>query len=266
MNGWHRFTKKSFVILLMISAVSGSAVSVARGATGSEVQPQRAPLRRVASGLTSADILAELLQHNRLRDTELSRYSTVRTYQVTNDSGKVYATEVVRVRYLAPDHMHFSIASAQGSWLVRDLVLRRLIETEAKASAEIAHRKTSLKPANYFFHLLGEQDVGAYPCYVVQAVPKRADKHLFDGKLWIDTKDYGVVRIAGQPAGRLSFWIESAQFVRQYQRLGRFWFPWKDESVVHMRFAGTKILTIVHGQYSVNGRAESRLQATVASN
>jgi hypothetical protein len=266
MNRPHGFPTKSFVVFLMVLTISGAAFSAGRTAMGANVQPATSPLRAATPELTGADIFAELLKHNRLRAVHLARYSTVRTYQVMSNHGKVYATEVVRMRYLAPDHLHFSIASAEGSWLVRDLVVKRLIESEAKASAGKARRNTSLRPANYSFELLGEQNVGAYPCYVVQALPRRPDKHLFKGKVWIDTTDYGVVRISGQPAAKLSFWIESAHFVRQYQRIGRFWLPWKDESTVRMRFAGTKILTVVHRQYTVNGRAASGLQAAVMPN
>ena len=258
MNSWH---SKTFVMLVIILIVSRAALSDGRPVTSIEVQPERSPLRPVSPELTGAYILSEVLAHNRLRDTELAGYSTLRTYQVMSDRGKVYASEVVRMRYHAPDHLHFFITSAHGSRLVRDLVLKRLIESEVKASAGKARRNTSLRPANYSFQLLGEQNVGAYNCYVVQATPKRADKHLFKGKIWIDTEGYGVVRISGQPAGKLSFWIESAHFVRQYQEIGGFWLPWKDESTVHVRFAGTKILTIVHRQYIVNGRAASSFHA-----
>jgi hypothetical protein len=49
-------------------------------------------------------------------------------------------------------------------------------------------------------------------------MPKRPDKYLFEGKVWIDSQDYAIVRIAGHPAKKLSFWIERADFVRQYQK------------------------------------------------
>jgi hypothetical protein len=261
MNSWHRFAGKAFVMLVIILTMSHPAFSVRRPVTSIEFGPERSPIRPASPELTGAYILAELLAHNRLRDKQLAGYSTVRTYQVMSDRGKLYASEVVRMHYHAPDHMRFSIASAQGLLLVRDLVLKRLMESEVKASAGKARRNTSLRPANYSFQLLGEQNVGAYNCYVVQATPRRADKHLFKGKVWIDTEGYGVVRISGQPAGKLSFWIESAHFVRQYQEIDGFWLPWKDESTVHVRFAGTKILTIVHRQYIVNGRAASALHA-----
>jgi hypothetical protein len=75
-------------------------------------------------------------------------------------------------------------------------------------------------------------------CFVAQAVPKRKDKYLFEGKLWIDVDDYAVVRIVGHPAKKLSFWIERADFVRQYQKIEGFWLP---EKIRHLSRCGSMV-------------------------
>jgi hypothetical protein len=64
--------------------------------------------------------------------------------------------------------------------------------------------------------------------------------------------DYSVVRIEGHPAKKLSFWIERADFVRQYQKIDGFWLPQKDQTLVQVRLYGKKILTIDHQDYVVN--------------
>ena len=111
----------------------------------------------------------------------------------------VYAREVVRMYYQAPDHKSFRTMSEEGSGLVRDLVLKRLIESESETSSGRAHHDSAIKSANYEFKLLGEQDIGPYHCLVAEAVPKRKDKYLFAGRVWIDAEDYAIVRIAGRP-------------------------------------------------------------------
>ena len=97
---------------------------------------------------------------------------------------------------------------------------------------------------------------GLYHCIVARAIPKRSDKYLFEGKVWIDTHDYAVVRIAGHPAKKLSFWIEQADFVREYQKIDGFWLSKKDETFVKVRMYGQKVLTIDHSNYSVTGARE----------
>ena len=231
-----------------------------------EVTETLSPLRAPFQSITGDELFDRLVEHNRLRDIRLQRYSAVRTYDVASDKGKIYAEEVVRVEYQAPDHKTFVTDSEKGSVLVRDLVLKRLIESESETSRGHAHHDSSIKPANYEFTLLGEQDVGPYHCLVVHAIPRRQDKYLFEGKVWIDTGDYAIVRIAGHPAKSLSFWITRADFVRQYQRIGGFWLPAKDETLVHVRLYGKKILTIDHRGYAINGGTGGSTQDLTTQN
>jgi MucB/RseB N-terminal domain len=202
----------------------------------------------------SADeIFTELVKQNELRSARLQEYSAVRTYAVTNPEGKVYAREIVRMKYVAPDKKTFLKTSDEGSHLVRHMVLNRLIESETSVAAGKEHRDSSIIPANYTFTVLGQEQVGDHHCYVVEVIPKRRDMYLFEGKLWIDSREFAIVRIAGHPAKKLSFWITRADFVREYEKVGDFWLPAKDETFVDVKLYGKRILTIEHRIDTVNG-------------
>jgi outer membrane lipoprotein-sorting protein len=232
----------------------GLATGTTLGADGTtpSLAETISPLQAGFQGMTGGELFAKLLEHNQIRDLRLRQYSVVRTYEVSSDKGKVYARQVVSVHYQAPDRKSFHTESEEGSRLVRDMVLKRLIESESETSSGRAHHDSAIKPANYEFSLLGEQDVGPYHCLVAEATPTRKDKYLFKGRVWINAEDYAIVRIAGQPAKSLSFWITRADFVRQYEKIGDFWLPAQDETLVHMRLTGKKILSIQHRDYVVN--------------
>ncbi len=234
-------------ILAAVCLATG-AIAAERPAAGQTLSP----LEATSPPVTGDELFAKLLEHNRTRDLGLQQYSATRTYIVSNDKGKVYAEETVRVAYQAPDHKTFVTESEEGSKLVRDMVLKRLLESESETSSGHAHRDSSIKPVNYEFRLIGEQDVGPHHCLVAEAIPRRRDKYLFEGRVWIDARDYAIVRIAGQPAKSLSFWITRVDFVRQYQKLGDFWLPAEDDTTVHVRLYGKKILTIDHRDYVIN--------------
>src|SRR5713226_8966977 len=240
-------------VLLVVLAMGLTTVAglAADEPTAGEVPETLYPLEPPFRGMTGDELFSKLLEHNRLRDTRLEQYSAVRTYAVTNDKGKVYAEEVIRVDYRPPNHKTFVTDSEKGSRLVRNMVLKRLIESESETSSGRAHRDSSIKPANYEFNLMGEQDVGPYHCLVAEVIPKRRDKYLFEGNVWIDAQDYAIVRIAGHPAKSLSFWIKRADFVRQYQKIGEFWLPAKDLTLVEVKLYGKKILTIEHRDYVI---------------
>jgi hypothetical protein len=149
---------------------------------------------------------------------------------------------------------------------VRRLALNPLIASEIEAASGKQHHDSAITPANYTFELLGEQQVGPYHCIVARATPRRADKYLFEGKVWIDTEDYAVVRIAGHPAKKLSFWIERADFVREYQRIDGFWLSKKDVTFVKVRMYGQKVLTINHQNYAVTGARDTGASIQNAEN
>ena len=53
-------------------------------------------------------------------------------------------------------------------------------------------------------------------------VPKRSDKYLFRGRVWVDAEDFAVARVEGQPAKSPSFWTRSVHFAQQYHKSGIF--------------------------------------------
>jgi len=177
----------------------------------------------------------------------------MRNYELKDPEGEVRAQQNVAVHFTAPDSKEFRTTSEKGSSVIRKMVFKRLMESEAEAAAGQQHRDSSIKPTNYTFHLVGEQDLGPYHCIVVEAIPRRQDKYLFEGKIWIDAQDFAIVRIAGHPARKLSFWINRVDFVRQYQKIGGFWLPYKDETFVDVKLYGKKIFSIDHHDYRING-------------
>lgn len=194
------------------------------------------------------------MDHNRMRSDALLEYSAMRDYRVSDPSGKMHAEEEGRMEFHAPDMKTFTVTSEQGSGIVRRLALNRLISNEIKAARGKDRHDSAISPANYRLEYVGEQEVRGHLCYVLRAIPKRVDKYLFEGRVWIDTQDFAVVRIEGHPAAHLSFWINRAEFVRDYEKVAGFWLPYKDETTVHVRLYGEKVLTIDHRDYTVKAK------------
>ena len=248
---------------LSVFFVGAGFVGMTTSAAGANAQPREVdltgPLGALRPGITVNQIFSELLARDQLQSEALLEYTVRRTYQVTDLNGKVHAEKIGHMAYRAPDEKTFVGTSERGSRLIRHFVLNPLIASDIEVASGKQRHDRSISPANYTLQLLGEQQVGPYRCFVAQATPKRREKHLFEGKVWIDVRDYAVVRIEGHPAKKLSFWIKRADFVRQYQKIGGFcfpqggfWLPQKDETFVQVRVCGMKVLTINHPDYSMN--------------
>ena len=231
--------------------------------SGESLPNLEAPVEPLRPKVTENLVLTELAAHNEQRRSALHNYNVLRTYQVSDLKGKVHAEEVGRMEFLAPDKKTFTVTSESGSGLVRNMALNPLIKSEIETATGREHHDSAISADNYSLNLLGEQQVGPYRCFVAEVQPKRKDKYLFEGKLWIDVEDYSVVRIEGHPARKLSFWIQRADFVRQYQKIDGFWFPQKDQTLVQVRLYGKKVLTIDHRDYVVNAGQSKDARATV---
>lgn len=253
--------KGNFCVVATLVAMTLSAIGAIAQLTQESERDLTSPLQALRSDVSENEIFSELLAYNELRSAALLGYTVLRTYQVVDLKGKVHAQEIGRMEYRAPDKKTFVVTSESGSVLVRHLALNPLIASEIEAAAGKEHHDSAIVPANYSLKLMGEQQVGPYHCFVTHAIPKRKDKYLFEGTVWIDDQDYAVVRIDGHPAKKLSFWIERADFIRRYQKIGSFWLPQRDETFVQVRLYGKKVLTIGHQDYVLNPSLDKQKSA-----
>ncbi len=243
----------AFVALaLLLNVWMMAPVAVSQSFVSETAKGEASADAATVGGLTGDEVVARMIERNRLRNEHLQRYSAVRRYEIRNPDGRVSAETVVRVDYQAPGTKTFQKVSEEGSWVVRRLVFDRLLESEEETSSGPERRDSAISENNYAFTIIGEENLAGRRCFIVEAKPKRTDKYLFEGKLWIDAQDFGIAKISGHPAAKLSFWINRAEFVRQFQRIDGFWLPCLDETIVDIRVHGRREFRIEHEQYVIN--------------
>ncbi len=201
--------------------------------------------------LTGDLVIAKLLERNRLREARLRQYSVPSTYRIKDGKGVVSAEVKVMLQYRAPDTKEFTIVSETGSAMIRNRVFKPLMQIEIETAAGRSRYDSSITSDNYSFTLLGEENLDMGRCFVVQATAKRADKYLFNGKIWVHAAEFALLQIAGRPAKNPSFWIKRVDFVRRYQKLKEFWLPLNNESITYVRIFGKQILTIDYDDYEI---------------
>ena len=100
--------------------------------------------------------------------------------------------------------------------------------------------------------MAGTECVRDRPAYVITIEPKTPNKYLARGRIWVDAREYAIVRVEGTPAKNPSFWIKSVHFVHDYDKCGSFWFPVSDRSVTDARIFGATEMTIEYFDYTPN--------------
>lgn len=256
---WNRLP---LLILLAASLPANGAVPPGRVKPEDEAPPLAGltakPEDSEAAEARGSELFAKLVERNDDRARRLERYTGTREYELRNDKDQLAAREVVRMEFRAPDSKSFKTISAEGSSWIRRFVFRGLISSETEAASGREHRDSSITQPNYSFRYLGEEALDGRPCYVVYATPKRVDKYLFEGTVWIDSQDYAVAKIDGHPAKNPSFWIKRVNWVRRYGKVGDFWLPQKDVTYTDVRIFGRKKLVISYQDYVVNSGQSER--------
>lgn len=207
-------------------------------------------LAQTNSAPDAATIVAHLGQSEARRNQQLAAYTSLREYHLisTGFFGQREADMTVHVT----SHFgvkHFTIVSSSGSHFIIEHVFHKLLETEQETSGH--PERVALNESNYNFELLGNDDVSGRPAYVLQVTPKKNEKYLYRGKIWVDAADYAVTRIQAEPAKRPSFWIGSAMISHRYEKVGEFWLPVEDNSQSDIRWGGHADLSIHYGQYNI---------------
>jgi len=221
-------------------------VLLASSAAGQAITPQPA-----VGNITAKEIVAKMTENNRIRREQLKSYVGQREYHLlyTGFPGRREAGLVVEARYRAPDSKEFTVISQSGSQWMVNKVLKKLLETEKEAADPKSQASTALTEENYKFELLGKEDVGERPAYILQVEPKTASKLLYRGKIWVDATDFAVSQIEAEPAKRPSIWISKTLVHHTYQKIGEFWLPAQNESTTDVRMGGHATLSIHYTDY-----------------
>jgi outer membrane lipoprotein-sorting protein len=204
------------------------------------------------------EIVTQMEQRNQQRAESLKKYSSIRLYHVeySGFGGHKEAEMQVKATFESPDRKDFQITSESGSKMLLGRVLHRLLQSEKEATNAENHRLTSLTTENYEFALAGQEQLEEGPAYVLQVVPKRNDKYLYRGKIWVDEREFAVVRIEAEPAKNPSFWTRQTSIEHRYKKVGEFWLPEHNQSISATRFGGKSVLTIEYQDYEVNEKRE----------
>jgi len=195
-----------------------------------------------ATSLSADEVMAKVFERDSQREALSAGYSGSRKYALYNHRMNKRAELVASVVCDADGTKRFQVVSEEGWAAANKHVLRKMLDSESETSQPNTRPKTRMVPANYEFHLVGSEYLQGRPAYVIDAVPRRSDKYLFRGRVWVDVEDFAVARVEGQPAKSPSFWTRSVHFVQQYQKTGYFWFPLETTSFTEaVIFDGTDV-------------------------
>jgi hypothetical protein len=183
------------------------------------------------------NLILQRLEDIQHQDPAQSRpYEVTREYKVFRGYDSQPTSEIMaQIDFVPPDKRTYKIIQARGNSLgekiVREILDRETESTKKEHSSEISR-------ANYDFVFLRRQNFGVVPEYVLAIFPKRKDKYLLRGQIWVDASTFRIRRIEGVPAKSPSFWIKNIHITLQFAQLGGMWVPVTFDSIATVRLLG----------------------------
>lgn len=233
-------------VAVVLSVVSAPYVGLAQQLVDSRPPAPSAPL-------ALEQILTNLEQRNAQRAAALEQFEGKRIYRMEYRGfpSDKDAEMVVKVSFHAPNVKEFTVVSQTGSKFVIDHVFKKLLEGEQEAAKGENRKDTALTRQNYDFELAGYDTTPEGGQYVLRLLPKTKNKFLYRGKIWVDAKDFAVVRIEGEPGKNPSFWIKKTGIAHKYTKVDGFWLPAENHTESFIRLGGKATLSIEYQDYKI---------------
>jgi hypothetical protein len=200
---------------------------------------------------TDLNLILQRMEDILHRDPAQSQpYEVTREYKVFRGDNTQSTSEVLaQIDFLPPDVKTYKVLQARGN-SSGERIVRAILDGETESSHQKHSREISR--ANYDFVLLRRQDFGVVPEYVLGIFPKRKEKYLLLGQIWVDASTFRIRRIEGVPARSPSFWLKDIHITLQFAQLGDMWIPVTFDGIATVRFLGQYTLAGLNTRSSLS--------------
>jgi len=190
---------------------------------------------------TLETILVRMTQARAANQASFRSYVVTRNYMLFGkDRNKSKSEVTAEVTFVPPNSKQFSIQQSSDSGLGERLV-RQMLEGETEIVED--YGASDMSTANYDFRFVGEETVNNRRCYVLELLPKRKQKTLLRGNVWVDADSYLLHRLEGEPAKSPSWWLRNVHIAFFYGGVEGMWLQTGSEFTTTVRIFGQHTMT-----------------------
>lgn len=236
----------AFVISAIFVLIANSSVAVAVQNPGATVQQ-----------IDNATVIQNIDAAVKWRVDHIAGYTDTETYKVFRggDEKNPTAEMIVRTTYRPESGKDYQVLSHSGSSLIYKLLLQPMLDSEHAINLPSKVGASYLTSANYEMQLKpgGPVQQDGRQCWAVAVSPRRKAPNLIIGTIWVDVKDFTIVRLEGVTSKSASFVASPARVMRQYTGISGF------AQATHARaesdsFFGKVVVTVDYEGYQIQTR------------
>lgn len=197
-------------------------------------------------------VLARMTEARAVNQSRLRPYVVTRSYVLVGKDEDNKKSEVTaEVSFVPPSSKKYSITQTEGSSL-GERIVRRMLDGETQIVKD--YGATDFTTANYDFRMVGEEELDGNSCYVIELSPKRRDKTLLRGNIWIDSGTYRIRRMEAEPAKSPSWWLRDVRVAFSYGNVDGMWLQTSSEFTTSVRIFGRHTMTSHDVKYEPGDR------------
>jgi hypothetical protein len=205
------------------------------------------------------EMLSRMVANREWQDNTLRGYHAHRRFHASNPRFNMDSTLDVLTTFRWPHTLQSTVLRHEGSDFIREHVFEKILQAETDLAE---NDEADIIPKNYDFAFAGREDCQGRPCWRLNIKPKRKDKYLLDGDIWVDMADYAISRVHGFPSKHVSIWVSRVEVDRRLCRIDGVWLTDRIESSSNIHLAGDVRLQIDYTYENVkveNGAAPKNL-------
>jgi hypothetical protein len=193
----------------------------------------------------------------------LSRVNRIAGYTVTEhyavyrgaDETHSVAEMTVKTTYRRETGKSYEVVSQGGSAIIRRLGLDPILDSEKDINRPENVEHSWISSENYDMTLKpGTQIQDGRECLVLAINPKRKAPNLIVGTLWVDAKDYTIVRLEGVASKAPSVFAGTTHMMRQYEQVEGFAMATHARAESSTFLYGKTVVTIDYTGYDIQVR------------
>ncbi|HMD99449.1 MAG TPA: outer membrane lipoprotein-sorting protein [Terriglobia bacterium] len=217
-------------------AASGSAGEPKQNSNGMCAPGAHAAPTALAMETTVACMSQAAVQNQ----THVRSYTVTREYELFGQKrDKARSRVIADVTFRPPDSKNYRIQATEGS-VIGEKIVRLVLEREAALAKNGG--ASDISRDNYDFQFVREEAASGRRCYVLQLLPKRKDKNLLHGTIWVDAETYLIRRTEGEPQKSPSWWLRDLHIAFVYAQVGEMWLPTSSEFTAKVRLFGVSTM------------------------
>jgi hypothetical protein len=181
--------------------------------------------------------------------TDIEHYKLFRGSDLTTPAAEM----TVLITYNHDTGKSYEIISEIGSTFLRNTVFSPLLENEKRINLPGNREASWIISANYEMHLQpgAPKQVNGRLTYALAIHPRQKAPNLIDGTIWVDVRDYSIVKIEGHGTKSASFLVDPSQVMRVYEPVDGFAMATHAEAVTDSNLIGKTTVTIDYTDYKI---------------